>query len=116
MHTHNENTSRQAFGLYVKKCRKAKKLSQQELGELLGLQTKSISCIERGITFPSPENIFKMARILDMSLDEYVYGYRTNSQIISVAEVNGLLESLPAEKKAFVIAVLKDMCEHLSDI
>lgn len=116
MNAHDDNINRKSFGLYVKQCRKAKKMSQQELGVLLGLQTKSVSCFERGITFPSPENIFKMAQILEMSLDGYVHGYKTSNQIISVQEINNILDTLSPAKKTFVITMLKDMCEHLDEI
>lgn len=39
----------------------------------MGIAGKPISYIECGIS--SPENIFKLAAMLDISLDEYIYGF-----------------------------------------
>lgn len=58
------------LGLYIQKHRKAKGYTQQDLADLMDLTPKSISFIERGINYPTPNNIFKLAEILDMSLDE----------------------------------------------
>ena len=52
---------RESFGDFIKKARKAKKMTQQELADILSVAPKSISYIERGKTYPSPENIFNIA-------------------------------------------------------
>ena len=111
-----DNVNKKTFGKYVKKCRKNKNMTQYDLAILLGLQVKSISCIERGETFPSQENIFKLAMILDMSLDEYIFGYRLNEETISSKEVNDLISGLTSNQKSFVVSTLKTMCENINSI
>ena len=54
----------------------------------MGVQPKSISFIECGRNYPTPENIFKLARILEMSLDEYVFGYSKFDRTITIEEIN----------------------------
>ena len=83
---------------------------------LLGLQVKSISCFERGETYPSQENIFKLSLILDMSLDEFVFGYKLKDEIISTKEINELLAGLAPKQKSFIISTLKTMCENINSI
>lgn len=68
-------SNKESFGALIRKHRLAKGYTQQQLGDAIGIQTKSISFIERGINYPSPENIFKLAEVLDISLDEYIFGY-----------------------------------------
>lgn len=111
-----DNISRKTFGNYVKKCRKAKKMTQQQLGEAVNLQTKSISYIERGVNYPSQENIFKIAKVLDMSLDEYVYGYKNNNQVISISEINDLINKFSGAKRNFLIVTMKNICDNLKDV
>lgn len=111
-----DNISRKTFENYVKKCRKAKKMTQQQLGEAVNLQTKSISYIERGVNYPSQENIFKIAKVLDMSLDEYVYGYKNNNQVITISEINDLINRFSGAKRNFLIVTMKNICDNLKDV
>ena len=111
-----DNINRKSFGQYIKKCRKAKNMKQSDVAVALDLQVKSISCFERGDTYPSQDNIFRLARLLDMSLDEYVFGYKLGEENISAKEINELLSSLPEEKKVFLIATVRDICKNLVEI
>ena len=107
------NISKKSFGKHVKKHRKNKNMTQQDLATLMGLQVKSISCIERGDTYPSQENIFKLSIILDMSLDEFVFGYKSKDETISIKEINSLLSELSPNQISFVFSVLKVMCDNM---
>ena len=111
-----DKINRKSFGQYIKKCRKAKNMKQADVALAMDMQVKSISCFERGDTYPSQENIFKLALLLDMSLDEYVFGYKLGEENISVKEINDLLDDLSEEKKAFLIATIKDICKNLNEI
>jgi transcriptional regulator with XRE-family HTH domain len=50
----------------VKTYRKASRLSQQELADLLGVRQATISDWERGINVPNLSNIQKMAQIFNV--------------------------------------------------
>ncbi len=108
--------NRKSFGSYVKKCRKKRKMTQQQLADEIGVQAKTISYIERGENYPSQENIFKIAVVLNMSLDEYLYGYKNESETISISEINEMLSKLSRNKKVFILTTLKTMCENLKII
>ena len=49
----------------MKKLRKAKKLTQKDLGKLVGISEAQISLIENGKRFPSFETLLKIAEALD---------------------------------------------------
>lgn len=104
-----------AFGEYVKKKRKQKGYTQVQLAEIMGLQNKSISCIETGRAFPKSENLLQFATILDLSLDEFVFGYTKYNNSICIEEINELLMPLPAEDKNIIIKTLKTLCESLHE-
>ena len=59
--------------------RKEKGLTQQELGDILGVSSKSISKYERGICLPSDEVLLKMTSFFNISLEELLNGKRNKS-------------------------------------
>ena len=67
------------FGIKLSKLRKERKLTQEELGELLGINGKSVSKWERGITMPSVENILKICVLFRISSDELFLIYKNTS-------------------------------------
>lgn len=60
------------FGLKVKLERTKRGLSQEKLAELADLNTNTISTIERGITSPTIETIYSLARALEIPVEELI--------------------------------------------
>ena len=58
------------LGKNVKKYRKANNLTQEKLAELIGVEVISISYIETGRCFPSPDNLEKVSDTLHTSLSD----------------------------------------------
>ena len=54
------------LGENLKLYRKAKKLSQEQLSELLGISVKHLSSIERGLTFVSADILEKLSASIDV--------------------------------------------------
>ena len=63
-----------SFGSKLAECRKAKNLSQKELAEIFSTSHTTIGKYERDESIPSLEIAEKMATVLNVSLDELVYG------------------------------------------
>ena len=59
---------REKFGLRLKAIRLARKLSQEQFAELLGISVDFLSLIERGINAPSFENLDAFSAQLKMPL------------------------------------------------
>ena len=58
----------------LREARKAKKLSQQELGRMVGKKLSTISSYELGVRIPSIETARKIAEAHGVSLDELHFG------------------------------------------
>ena len=58
------------FGQYVREHRERKGYTQQKLAEQLKVTPKSISYIEHGENYPSVDNMFELAHILDLLLQK----------------------------------------------
>ena len=63
------------FATRVKELRKQKRLSQTELGEVLGLTHKSISTIESGVRGTTIEKLILLAKFFDVSTN-YLLGLK----------------------------------------
>lgn len=61
-----------ALGDNIKKHRKAKKMTQGELGEKVGVSAMMISFIESGEKIPSLPLAKRLSKVLEVSLDELV--------------------------------------------
>lgn len=62
------------FGVRLKGLRAANKLSQEEMAKSIGVHVTHLSRYERGLSVPSLEVAEKIAKALDISLDELAYG------------------------------------------
>ena len=62
------------IGAYIQTCRKRRKLTQEELGERLGVTAQSVSNWERAESLPDTSLLPELALILDSSVDEILGG------------------------------------------
>ena len=104
---------KERFGAFIKKHRLANKMTQEELATALGVTKKSVCYFESGRTFPSQENIFKLAKILDMSLDEFVFGVSVFNHEISIPQINQMLQTLSDKEQGMALATLSTIVETI---
>ena len=58
------------LGKNIQKYRKLNRITQEKLAELIGVEINSISSIETGKYFPSPDNLVKIAKALNIEISE----------------------------------------------
>ena len=75
------------FGKRLRTLRKEKKLTQKQLGKMIGVQDSVISFYELGDRMPSPEILVRLATVLHVSTD-YLMGLDKHS----VVDLSGLDE------------------------
>ena len=112
----NEQSLKAEFGKYIKKHRKVKGWTQSQLAEKLGVTVKSVSFFERGLTFPSQDNIFKLAQILDMSLDEFVFGCSRFNSEISIDKINQLLNEMNPKEQGALMEILQTAAKSIRTV
>ena len=56
----------------IKKFRKAKKLSQNQLAEMIDISREHLACVETGKEFISLRKLFLIADVLGVSLKEFI--------------------------------------------
>lgn len=61
-------------GHFIAKLRKKKGLTQDELGNMLGISGKSVSKWERGLNMPDISLIYKLSEVFDVDLNQLLNG------------------------------------------
>lgn len=79
--------NQEKIGKFIVECRKEKGLTQEQLAEMLGTSSKSVSRWENGKTMPDYTIIEDLTKIFDISANEFFYGER-----ISVGELEKVSE------------------------
>lgn len=99
------------LGKRIKEIRKKKGLSQEQLAEMIGLESSnSISNVENGYNYPSIQNLEKMLKVLNCSFPAiFTFEQHKNSDIL-IKEINELLINNP-EKISDFYKILKALVE-----
>ncbi|MFC2175376.1 helix-turn-helix domain-containing protein [Bacteroidota bacterium] len=94
----SEDNIRLIFGLKVRQCRTAKKMSFSELAEKSGLSVSYLNEIEKGKKYPKTEKIATLANALDLSYDKLV-SLKLDKNLSPVGEIlsSRILDELPLE-------------------
>ena len=83
------------LGKRIQDLRNLKKIKQEQLAEIIGMETASLSNIERGKYFPSAENLNKIMVALNISPSE-LFQIEQNQEISELQlEINRLMNENP---------------------
>jgi len=82
------------IGKLIAECRKAKRLTQVELANLLGVTDKSVSKWENGVCLPDVSLYKEICKILDITLNEFFSGERLTDETFKEVADNNLLSAL----------------------
>lgn len=72
----NEQKFRKILGFNIKIARLQKELSQESLAEMAGISTKHVTKIENAGVTTNIYFIYKIAKALDVTIDELVTEYK----------------------------------------
>ena len=74
------------IGLKIKQLRREKNITQEELGELVGLSAKAISRWENSTSYPDIMLLPILANIFDVTVDD-LCGNKRNSKIVTPRQI-----------------------------
>lgn len=58
-------------GAKIKELRKSKKMTQQELGDKIGVSNSAVANYEKGFRAPLQDTLFKLAEVFDVSVNDF---------------------------------------------
>lgn len=103
--------NQKAIGRRIKSAREKKKLTQEQLAELVDLSPMHVSVIERGVKLPKLETLINIANILDVSADVLLQDVINNQTKLWASEASDLINQLPREDQRRVLAALHSFVE-----
>lgn len=100
------------LGKRVREHRLARGLTQGQLAEKVGVETETISRLERGSTLPSLLKIEELAATLQTSLTDLIGG---SSSLVSdqAIQLEKLLDGLDENDRNLILKVARLQREHL---
>lgn len=91
----------------IRQERKSKRITYEELAEMLDISPIHIKHIESGHRKPSIEILFEIARVLNLSLDGVVFPKDITQSDLTRGKIDRLLDSLDEDSLQFVLTVLE---------
>lgn len=80
------------LGKRIQNIRKSKKLTQEQIAEIIGIETASLSNIENGKYYPTAENLEKIINVLEVQPSElFMFEYLAPVKEI-LSEMNSHME------------------------
>ena len=93
--------TKELLGLKVKEIRRMRKITQEKLSEIIGVDNGYISKLEVGQNFQSIGTLEKIAKALDVELVE-LFQFTTTKENDFKTEINRIYDS-PNREKQFIL-------------
>ena len=105
----NMDSIKRQFGARIKEIREKRALNQEQLAELVGMESRHISRIETGKSFTTLENIEKIASALNVEVGKlFSFGHKKDREIL-IKEINNYLENANEEKLEFIYKLISSV-------
>lgn len=101
------------LGEHIKSARIKKELSQEAFAEILDITPTHVKHIESGHRRPSIEILFKIAKQLDMSIDNVVFIENEDvARKSAVKEINNLLTKCSSNDLMIISDIINSLLKH----
>lgn len=104
-----------AIGARIKEAREAKKLTQEQLAEIVGLSATHISVIERGIKAPRLETFIELANALNATSDSLLIDVLDTSLQITVTEISEQIKNLSPQNQRKILQIIRILMEDSNE-
>jgi transcriptional regulator with XRE-family HTH domain len=103
-------STKELLGARIKELRRSKGLSQVRLAEMVGIESKHLSRIEVGRSYPSLKTLESIARALKVEMkDLFDYVHQSSSSREITESITTLLSDADDEKLRLALKLLKAM-------
>ena len=99
--------NKKLLGKRIKELRRNKGYTQEQLSELVGIETSSLSGIESGRFFPSLHVLDKMANVLRIQLADFFNFFTVDIPENLDEEISNIISSQDNNNKKIIYKLLK---------
>lgn len=110
----DKNIDYAALGKRIKEKRISKKLTQEQLGEMCELSAAHIGNIERGTRILSVEVLFRIAQVLNVSVDYLLFDSVENDNILS--SIAPILKDSDKNKVNNFLKTVRVLAENIDEL
>ncbi len=98
--------TKELLGLRIRELRKSKGLSQEQLSEKIGIDSKHLSRIELGKSFPYMETLEGIAKALEVEMKE-LFEFNHIAKTIDLKGIGELLEGVNEDKLLLIYKIIR---------
>lgn len=100
------------FGKRIKELRKSLGLTQEQVAEIIGMETPNISKMENGLHFPLPDNIERLALAFGVKVSElFEFEHFKTSELI-ISEICEYLKTANRKELELVYKLVQSIRNH----
>lgn len=103
-------------GRRLKQARINKQMTQAVAAEILGMETSSLSNIERGARVPGVETFLSMANLYELSLDELFLEEVPHGRALLCSQLSDMIAGLDRIRSKMVLDIIQTMLKGFQDI
>lgn len=100
---------KKTLGLKIKELRKKAKFSQEKFSEIVDMNPRQIVRIENGESFPTAENLERIALALNITPQELFYNEAFIPDEILKQEINKSLNFLDTKELRMIYTLIKNL-------
>jgi transcriptional regulator with XRE-family HTH domain len=104
-------STKELLGARIKELRKARKLSQEELSEMISVEPQHMSRIEGGRSYPSLDRLEKIALALNVPLKDFFEFMHLEDMAERLENIDALAKGLSEDQQRFVYRMVKALQE-----
>jgi transcriptional regulator with XRE-family HTH domain len=102
-------STKKLLGFRIKELRKAKKLSQFQLAEIIETDSKHLCRVENGGSYPSIDLLEKIATALNLELKEFFVFSHFQSKDSVIEEVDNLMKNSDEQQLQLIYKLIKNV-------
>jgi transcriptional regulator with XRE-family HTH domain len=108
-----------AVGHNIRNLRRRAKMSQQALGDSLGLTFQQVQKYEKGTNRVSASTLVIMRQVFGCPLEDFFAGIELGDTVVAMplteeaSEVASIVNGLPEDRRKFVLAMAQAAASHL---
>ena len=99
------------LGQAIKKAREAKKMTREQLAEILDVAPRHIQPIENEGQSPSFSLFDRLVTMFDISADQYLFADRTAEKTTLRRQIDSILDTFGDKELTIIEATAKGICK-----
>lgn len=96
-------STKQLLGARIKKFRKARGLSQEQLAELIGVEQKHVSRIEVGSSYPTIDRLERIAQALQVPISSFFADAGLEADAERAARIERMVRELDEDYRRIIL-------------